>query len=323
MRINQYLSHNTKFSRREADDLIKSGRVKIGRKIALLSDKVGDSDKVFIDSREIKPQIQYTIIAYHKPKGELVSKRDSRGRRIIYDSLEAKYRHFVPVGRLDFASSGLLVLSDSVKIATALAQSKLTRIYNVKVDGKITPRILEAAQNGLSVADARAGGHKNSKIMAMDFAPFEFFEIVKESKSGTKVKVGISEGQNRELRRFFAHFGLNVLDLCRVSFGFVNLNALPSGKSRFLDKKEYKKLREFLRDSNTIKRDKSRTIRHCEAILENRDKSAKITLARHCEGAKQPKQSIKIKSVDCHDLGKSRNDKINKGDKNASRNKRK
>lgn len=246
MRINQFLSHNTKFSRREADDLIKQGKVKIGRRIALLSDKVGEKDKVFIDSREVKVQNQYTLIAYHKPKGELVSKSDTRGRRVIYDSLEAKFRHFVPVGRLDFASSGLLILSDSVKIATALAQSKLTRIYNVKVDGKITQNILDSAINGLSVADARAGGHKNSKIMAMDFAPFEFFEIVKESKSGTKIKVGINEGQNRELRRFFAHFGLTVLDLCRVSFGFVSLNALPSGKCRYFDKKEYKKLREFL-----------------------------------------------------------------------------
>lgn len=246
MRINQFLSHNTKFSRREADELIKSGRVKIGRKIALLSDKVAESDKVFIDSREIKTQNQYTLIAYHKPKGELVSKNDMRGRRVVYESLDAKFRHFVPVGRLDFASSGILILSDSVKIATALAQSKLTRIYNIKVDGKISPRILEAAQNGLSVADARAGGHKHSKIVGMDFAPFDFFEIVKESKSGTKIKVGINEGQNRELRRFFAHFGLSVLDLCRVSFGFVSLNALPSGKWRYFDKKEYKKLREFL-----------------------------------------------------------------------------
>ncbi len=312
MRINQFLSHNTKFSRREADELIKQGRVKIGRKVALLSDKVGEKDKIFIDSREIKPQIAYTIIAYHKPKGELVSKSDSRGRRVIYDSLEAKYRHFVPVGRLDFASSGLLILSDSVKIATALAQSKLTRIYNVKVDGKITANILDAAQNGLSVADARAGGHKNSKIVAMDFAPFEFFEIVKEGKSGTKVKVGINEGQNRELRRFFAHFGLSVMDLCRVSFGFVSLNALPSGKSRFFDKKEYKKVREFLKENSTArysratKSPKNPRNKSVKTATKG-DKGAKIAHIRHCENRGA------IRS----------NPNQIKGDKNASRNKRK
>lgn len=253
MRINQFLSHNTKFSRREADEIIKQGRVKIGRKVANLTDKVGANDRVFVDSRAIKPQNKYTIIVYHKPKGELVSKSDSRNRRIIYDSLEAKYRHFVPVGRLDFASSGLLMLSDSPKIATALAQSKLVRIYNMKIEGKITQKVLDVAQNGLSLADARAGGHKNSKIVSMDFAPFALFEIMRENKTSTKIKVGLIEGQNRELRRFFAHFGLAVLDLCRVSFGFVSLNALPQGKTRFLEKKEYRKLREFLKEQNNEK----------------------------------------------------------------------
>ena len=299
MRINQFLSHNTKFSRREADNLIKEGRVKIGRKVALLSDKVAESDRIFIDSREVKAQSQYTLIAYHKPKGELVSKSDSRGRRVIYDSLDAKYRHFVPVGRLDFATSGLLILSDSVKIATALSQSKLTRIYNIKVDGKITPQILDSAQNGLSLADARAGGHKNSKIVAMDFAPFEFFEIVREGKNWTKIKVGINEGQNRELRRFFAHFGLNVLDLCRVSFGFVSLNALPSGKCRFLDKKEYKKVREFLKEN---------------------------AITCHSKTTKLPK-NLHNKSDLLLDSSryafKNDGNKTIKGDKNVSRNKRK
>lgn len=255
MRINQFLSHNTKFSRRDADNLVRNGRVKIGRKVAILSDKVGENDKVFIDSRPIKPQNQYTIIAYNKPKGELVSRKDDRGRRVIFDSLDAKFAHFVPVGRLDFVSSGLLILSDSVKIANALTKSTLTRIYNVKAQGKITDsllsKIVDCAQNGLSLTDARAGGHKNSKIVGMDFAPFAFFEIVRTGKGYTKFKVGINEGQNRELRRFFAHFGLEVVDLVRVSFGFINLNALPCGKSRFLDKREYKKVREFLKENST------------------------------------------------------------------------
>lgn len=249
MRINQFLSHNTKFSRREADELIKQNRVKINHRFALLSDKVAKNDKVFIDNRPINLQSQYTIIIYNKPKGEIVSKSDSFGRRIIYDGLEAKFRHFIPVGRLDFASEGLLILSDSVKVATALTKSKLTRIYNVKLDGKITQNIIDSAQNGLKLENARAGGHKHSKITSMEFAPFAFLEIKSESKSGTKIKVGINEGQNREIRRFFAYFGLTVLDLRRVSFGFMHLNALPCGKSRYLTKKEYKKIREFLAES--------------------------------------------------------------------------
>lgn len=286
MRINQFISHNTKFSRRESDELIRQGRVKIGHKVAVFSDKVTENDRVFIESHEVKSQNQYTIIVYNKPKGEIVSKKDDRGRRVIFDSLETRFRHFVPVGRLDFASCGLLILSDSVKIANAFTKSNLVRIYNVKVDGRITPSILDAAQYGLSVVDARAGGHKNSKIVAMDFAPFAFFEVVREGKNYTKIKVGINEGQNRELRRFFAHFGLNVLDLVRVSFGFIHLNALPSGKSRFLDKKEYKKVREFLKDST------------------NRDKNTESSnniFSNHSNVTKQSK-NLQIKNIDCHNL---------------------
>ncbi len=257
MRINQFLSHNTKFSRREADEIIKQGRVKINRTRANLNDKVAENDRVFVDSREIKPQSKYTIIIYNKPKGELVSKSDPRGRRVIYESLGARFAHFMPVGRLDYASEGLLVMSDSAEIVNALSGSALTRVYNLKIDGKITPKILDAAQNGLKLDDARAGAHKHSKITAMEFAPFAFLEVVRESGGYTKIKVGITEGQNRELRRFFAHFGISVLDLRRVSFGFLHLNALPSGKSRFLEKSEYKKVREFLKESKRDSAEKS------------------------------------------------------------------
>lgn len=250
MRINQWISHNTKYSRREADSLIKDGRVRIGDKIATLSDKVFKT-RVYIDKKAIKPldQSKYTVIVYNKPKGELVAKKDNRDRKVIYDSLDTKFSHFIPVGRLDYASEGLLILSDNPSIVTSLMESNLIRIYNLKIDSKITNQIIDAMQDGLSLDNARAGGHKLSKIKSMDFLPFEFCEIIKESKCFTKIKVGIKEGKNRELRRFFAHFKINVLDLKRVSYGFVELNALPTGKSRYLTRKEYNKLHNFIRDN--------------------------------------------------------------------------
>lgn len=250
MRINQYISHNSKYSRREADALIKEAKVKINHKIATLSDKVASSDKVFINGNILKPKdsTKYTIIAYNKPKGEIVSKKDPRGRRVIYDGLDSKFSHFIPIGRLDYASEGLLLLSDSPKIANILMESKLTRIYNLKLDSKPNQKVFEAMSEGLKLDNARAGGHKNSKITSMEFAPFEFFELIKETKNYTKIKVGINEGKNRELRRFFAHFGINVLDLKRVSYGFVSLNALPNGKNRYLSKKEYNALHKFLKE---------------------------------------------------------------------------
>lgn len=250
MRINQWISHNTKYSRREADSLIKDGRVRIDNKIATLSDKVFRA-RVFIDKKMIKPldKSKYTVIVYNKPKGELVTKKDNRNRKVIYDSLDSKFSHFIPVGRLDYASEGLLILSDNPSVVTGLMESNLIRIYNLKIDSKINNQIIDAMQNGLVLDNAIAGGHKLSKIRSMEFLPFEFCEIIKESKCYTKIKVGIQEGKNRELRRFFAHFKINILDLKRVSYGFIALNALPVGKSRYLTRKEYNKLHNFMRDN--------------------------------------------------------------------------
>lgn len=249
MRLNKWISHNTEFSRRQADELIKDGKVKLNHKIATFGDIV-TKERVFINGKEIKPKdnTKYSVIVYHKPKNELVTKSDDRGRRIIYDTLDSKFRNYIPVGRLDFASSGLLLLTDSKEIATKLMTSNLIRIYNLKINGKINQKVIDAMNDGLSLSDASAGAHKYSKIKAMDFAPFSFFEIIKEVESWSRIKVGIIEGKNRELRRFFAYFGLDIIDLKRVSYGFVELNALPSGKSRYLSRKDYNKLRAFLKE---------------------------------------------------------------------------
>ena len=113
MRLNQYIAHHTKYSRREADKLISQGRVNIEKTKATLHSLLGANQRVFIDGKKIIHKEHFTCIVYHKPKGEIVSKRDERGRRVIYESLEAKFKHFVYVGRLDFASEGLLILTDS------------------------------------------------------------------------------------------------------------------------------------------------------------------------------------------------------------------
>ena len=82
----------------------------------------------------------------------------------------------------------------------------------------------------------------------MEFAPFAHYEILKNDKKYSKLKVSITEGKNRELRRFFGAFGREVLDLRRIAYGFVNLNALPCGKKRYFTKEEYKSLHTFLKE---------------------------------------------------------------------------
>jgi len=260
MRLNKFISHNTPYSRREADRLIQEGRVKIGHRVVTEPYyDVQPGDRVFIDGKPVKQKRGYTVIVYNKPKGELVTKRDDRGRRTIYQSLPAKFRSFIPVGRLDFASEGLLLLTDSPKVAQALMESDLPRVYNVKIKGEVTPDMEKAMQEGLELKDAKAGGHEKSEISSMVFAPFFAYRIEKNAPTYSKLKVALTEGKNREIRRFFAHFGKDVVDLKRVEYGWIKLNALPTGKTRYLTKKEYAKLHDFLKEVDAANRSKDQS----------------------------------------------------------------
>ena len=147
IRLNKFLSHNSSYSRREADKLIEEGKVKVnGKVITNLATKVTNKDDVLINKKIIKEDKNrmVTVIIYNKPKGEIVSKNDPQGRKTIFDSLERKYKHYMPVGRLDYASEGLLLLTDSVDVVNALTHSDLERVYKLKVNGFITPKVEEA-----------------------------------------------------------------------------------------------------------------------------------------------------------------------------------
>ncbi len=254
IRLNKYLSHNTRYSRREADELIKNGHIKIkGKVIEDLSTKVQKGDKVYLKGRFVHPKNEFTVLVYNKKKGELVTKKDDRGRKTIYDNLSKRYHHFIPIGRLDFASEGLVLLTDAPDIATTLMTSNLERVYFLKIKGNVTETIQEAMKKGLHADVATKGAHAKTDIVSMDFAPFLWYKIQKESGGYTKLKVAINEGKNRELRRFFGYFDADVMDLKRVEFGGVSLDIAP-GKSRFLTKTEYHSLHTYLQGLKT-KRD--------------------------------------------------------------------
>jgi len=261
MRLNKYIAHNTKYSRRDADKLIEAGEVTVNKRpMREFGYEVQPGDRVFVKGRMVKEKgNEVTVIVYNKPKGVLVTKKDDRGRATIYHKLSGKFRHFVPVGRLDYASEGLLLLTDNVEVATALMESKLDRTYNIKIDKPLTQEMITAMNEGLELEDARAGAHEKSKITSMHFAPFVAFEVRSEGKSFTKLRVTINEGKNRELRRFFGHFGAKVLDLKRVAFGGIELNNLPTNKTRFFTKREYEDLHAFLKRRKKIQKHTQKT----------------------------------------------------------------
>ena len=248
MRLNKYISHNTKYSRREADALIEAGEVSMDKRpLKEFGYEVESDDRIFVKGKAIKVSTELTIIVYNKPKGVLVTKKDDRGRATIYHKLPGKYRHFTPVGRLDYASEGLLLLTDDVEVATALMESGLDRTYNLKIDKPVTTEMIGAMKEGLVLDDARAGAHEKSKIYSMEFAPFAHFEVRSEGNNFSKLRVTIKEGKNRELRRFFAHFDAKVLDLKRISFGGIELNNLPENKTRYFTRREYDDVHKFMK----------------------------------------------------------------------------
>jgi len=288
MRLNKYISHNTKYSRREADKLIEEGEVTLNKKV--LKDfgyEVEEDDHIYVKGKAVKESKELTIIVYNKPKGVLVTKKDDRGRATIYHKLPGKYRHFVPVGRLDYASEGLLLLTDSPEVATALMESGLDRTYNLKIDKPITPEMITAMKEGLVLDDARAGAHEKSKIYSMEFAPFAHFEVRSEGQNFSKLRVTITEGKNRELRRFFAHFEAKVLDLKRVAFGGIELNNLPTNKTRYFTRREYDDVHKFMK----------RRRANAEADVKNRANALKQEEKNRREKEFEEKKADKAKKL--------------------------
>ena len=254
VRLNKFLSHNTKHSRRDADKLIKEGKVKMkGIVIDDLSKKVYKGGKVYLHGKFVHRKNEFTVLVYNKLKGELVTKRDDRGRKTIFDNFSKRYHHYMPIGRLDYASEGLLLLTDSPDVATILMESDLERVYYLKIKGPVTDVMQEAMKHGLHADIATKGAHSHTKILSMDFKPFIEYKIIKNNPNYSRLRVTISEGKNRELRRFFGYFDSEVMDLKRVEFGGISLDTLNPGKHRFLSKGEYHSLHTFIEGINIAK----------------------------------------------------------------------
>jgi len=180
MRLNKFIAHYSTYSRREADKVVQDGYVRINGDIETNPARNVDENRdiVYVSGKKVSPTNKYTVIVYNKPKGEIVSKKDPQGRRTIYDTLHKDFKHFKPVGRLDFASEGVLLLTDSSVVATALMESDLQRVYKIKIKGAITPDIEKAMIEGLELDDATKGAYKNTTIKSMYFKPFLGYTII-------------------------------------------------------------------------------------------------------------------------------------------------
>ena len=208
-------------SRSQARELILQGRVTVSGKVVTAPSMriVPEGLAIEIDGAAAAPAEPLTIVL-HKPRGYVTTRSDPEGRKTVYDLLDELPGRVVPVGRLDLATSGLLVLTNDTQFADWLTDpgSGVDRIYLVTVEGRVTPQAAERLVDGVTV-----DGEALSAAAVV---------VRKASNRESHLTVTLREGKNREVRRLLAAIGHPVTRLRRVQFGGLELGTLPSGRWR-------------------------------------------------------------------------------------------
>jgi len=231
VRLQKFLAEAGVASRRAAEQFILDGRVAVnGSPVRLLGSKVDpERDKITVDGKPVRVQ-KKLYLALHKPKGCVCSKQDEHNRPTVYDLLPKEWQIVNSVGRLDYASEGLLFLTNDGDFALWLTHPRygVRKRYVVTVDGKVDEAILERFTRGIF--------HDGEKLKA------ERAWLISATKSESVVELELAEGKNREVRRMFESQSLNVRRLIRTQIGKIKLGELKVGRWRTLTPAEIKTL---------------------------------------------------------------------------------
>lgn len=225
MRINKYLAAAGVASRRECDKMISDGKVKINGRVAELGTEVGGEDEVFVNGNKVTiKKNEYYLL--NKPKGYICSVSDDKGRKTVMDLMPQGAGRIYPVGRLDYDSEGLLIMTTDGELAQKLTHpsNEVPKTYLVKVEGTVTETALNPIRSGIEI-----DGYVTKKCKA---------HIVETNKAYTKIHITITEGKNREIRKMFAAIGKEVMLLKRIKIGEISLRGLDRGSYRKLTVQE-------------------------------------------------------------------------------------
>ena len=235
MRLQKYMAECGVASRRRAEEMILEGKVTVnGVLIDQMGVQVQEGDEVRVEGRLIRPEGEKRYVMYHKPAGEVTTVSDPEGRAAVLDHFRDYPVRLYPVGRLDYDSEGLLLLTnDGALTERMLHPSHLVeKTYLARVTGKVSPEALCRLRGGVMLDD-----HMTSPAKV---------RIIKKETFATVVLVTIHEGRNRQVRRMFEELGHKVLQLRRVRFGPLELGDLPRGKWRELTAEEVRRLQAYL-----------------------------------------------------------------------------
>jgi pseudouridine synthase len=218
IRLQKFLSQNNICSRRRAEELINSGKIKINGQLAKLGDKVDDSDTIKINSQEIKKQsTQKTYLMLNKPIGYTCTKRQFKGEKNIYQLLPKKYHHLNSAGRLDKNSQGLLILTNDGDYIYKMTHPKFKqeKEYIVETQNLVSKKNLDKFKQGINI------GKEEKEIVKCKSA---------KQLSDNKFSIIITQGKKRQIRRMCASAGLKVIELKRVREGKLKLSDLKIGE---------------------------------------------------------------------------------------------
>jgi 23S rRNA pseudouridine2605 synthase len=227
--LNRLLSKRGILTRSQANTAILAGRVSVnGRVVRDPGIPVEESARVELDAQATAARVWRTIL-FHKPRGVITTRQDPGGRTTIYDALGDAARGLVPVGRLDQATSGLLLLTSDTKFADTMTDPRnaVSRVYVVSVRGNVTREHCDRLEQGIV--------EQGERMKADEVT------LRKSSDRESHLVVTLTEGKNREIRRLFEAIGHPVTRLKRVSFGPLSLGDLAPGHWRELSEADVRK----------------------------------------------------------------------------------
>lgn len=229
-RIQKIIANSGYCSRRKAEELINKGKVVVNGRVCHIGDKASSTDIILVDGNSLKKEELEYILLY-KPRGVITSTSDEKGRKTVLDLIETKNRLY-PVGRLDYDTSGILLLTNDGNLTNKLIHpsSMINKVYVAKIDEAVIPSEIKKLEKGVSI-DGKKTAPARIKILKID-----------KKNNFSLVKLTIHEGRNHQVKKMFDVLGYNVVKLKREEFAFLNLNGLTPGKYRSLNIKEVKKL---------------------------------------------------------------------------------
>lgn len=236
LRLQKILAQAGVASRREAEKIILAGRVKVnGQTVRELGTKADpEKDLIQVDGQKLSLSEKKVYYLLNKPTGYVTTMKDPQGRKTVADLISSIQERVYPVGRLDYDTSGLLLITNDGDLANALAHPKkeIGKCYEARVLGIPSEESLSSLEKGILLDDGMTAPAK--------------VDLIKKERTKASIEITIHEGRNRQVRRMFEAIGHKVIKLKRSRLGPISIGNLPLGKLRSLTSKEIESLKKLI-----------------------------------------------------------------------------